>query len=77
MMQRYFVILSVRVSTSFPFGTTFSIRELEYAALLETSGHRGTLGKYVELDGNVAMILSGGGASLAAMDALLATGQTC
>lgn len=51
-----------------------SDREIAYAQLLEAAGHRGTLGKYVELDGDIALILSGGGASLVALDALAAAG---
>ncbi|MFA5935764.1 MAG: ATP citrate lyase citrate-binding domain-containing protein [Patescibacteria group bacterium] len=51
-----------------------SERERAYAHLLEAAGHRGTLGKYVELDGDIALILSGGGASLVALDALAAAG---
>lgn len=51
-----------------------SERERAYEALLAEAGHRGTLGRYVELDGDIAMILSGGGASLVAMDALLRAG---
>ncbi len=51
-----------------------SEREAAYAALLAQAGHRGTLGRYVELDGDIALILSGGGASLVAMDALKAAG---
>jgi succinyl-CoA synthetase beta subunit len=53
-----------------------SPRELAYAELLTQAGHRGTLGRYVELDGDIAMILSGGGASLVAMDALKRAGGT-
>lgn len=55
-------------------GKRLSDREEEYVLLLESSGHRGTLGRYVELDGDIAMILSGGGASLVAIDALIAAG---
>lgn len=53
-----------------------SPRERAYAELLTHAGHRGTLGRYVELDGDIAMILSGGGASLVAMDALKRAGGT-
>jgi succinyl-CoA synthetase beta subunit len=49
-------------------------REAAYAQLLEAAGHRGTLGKYIEMDGDIALILSGGGASLLALDALAAAG---
>lgn len=36
--------------------------------------YRGTAGKYVELDGDVAVLFSGGGASISSMDALMQTG---
>lgn len=51
-----------------------SERESAYASLLEAAGHRGTLGKYIELDGDIALILSGGGASLLALDTLAEAG---
>ena len=36
--------------------------------------YRGTAGKYIEMDGDIALILNGGGASIANMDALMAVG---
>lgn len=36
--------------------------------------YRGTAGKYIEFDGDVGLILNGGGASIANMDALIAAG---
>lgn len=36
--------------------------------------YQGTAGKYIELDGDIAMILNGGGASIANMDALIKVG---
>ena len=36
--------------------------------------YRGTAGKYIELDGDIGMILNGGGASIANMDALIKAG---
>lgn len=36
--------------------------------------YRGTAGKYIEMDGDIGLILNGGGASIANMDALLAVG---
>ncbi|MDO8626476.1 MAG: ATP citrate lyase citrate-binding domain-containing protein [Candidatus Magasanikbacteria bacterium] len=36
--------------------------------------YQGTAGKYIELDGDIAMILNGGGASIANMDALAQVG---
>lgn len=57
-----------------PFDRPLTEREEAYAALVERAGHRGTLGRYIELDGDIALILSGGGASLVALDALAAAG---
>lgn len=37
--------------------------------------YRGTAGKYIEMDGDVAILFSGGGASIANMDALINAGQ--
>ncbi len=36
--------------------------------------YRGTAGKYIDMDGDIAVIFSGGGASIAAMDALINAG---
>jgi len=36
--------------------------------------YRGTAGKYIEMDGDIAVLFSGGGASIAAMDALIRAG---
>ncbi|MBT4153355.1 MAG: hypothetical protein HOE53_01775 [Candidatus Magasanikbacteria bacterium] len=36
--------------------------------------YQGTAGKYIEMDGDIAIIFSGGGASIAAMDALMQAG---
>ena len=36
--------------------------------------YRGTAGKYIEMDGDIAILFSGGGASIANMDALLKAG---
>ncbi len=36
--------------------------------------YRGTAGKYIEMDGDIAVLFSGGGASIANMDALIANG---
>ncbi len=49
-------------------------REQAFNILLDSAGHRGTMGRYLELDGDIAVILSGGGASLVAMDALMHVG---
>jgi citryl-CoA synthetase large subunit len=41
---------------------------------VEELGHRGTFGRYVDLDGDIVLVLSGGGASLVALDAIHAAG---
>ena len=48
-------------------------RELE-AKKIDEGDHRGIAGKYIELDGDIAMMTSGGGGSLTNMDALLKYG---
>ncbi len=55
-------------------GRMVSEREELYAQLLSEGGYRGTLGRLIELDGDIAVILSGGGASLVALDALKKAG---
>lgn len=54
-------------------GACRSTRERAYIDLFADRGGV-AIGRYVELDGDVAMILSGGGASLVAMDALALAG---
>lgn len=51
--------------------------ERELAALKIDEGeayYRGTASKYIELDGDIAILFSGGGASIANMDALIKAG---
>jgi citryl-CoA synthetase large subunit len=48
-------------------------REIE-AEKIDEDDHRGIAGKYTELDGDIAMMLAGGGASLTNMDALIEYG---
>lgn len=48
-------------------------RELR-AQKIDEDDHRGVAGKYTELEGDVGMMLAGGGASLTNMDALMACG---
>lgn len=55
-------------------GRAATERERAYDEFLKQAGHRGTFGRYLELDGDVALILSGGGASLLALDAMRAAG---
>ena len=50
-------------------------RETAVKKIDEGEGYyRGTAGKYIEMDGNIAVLFSGGGASIANMDALLKAG---
>lgn len=50
-------------------------REIAVKKIDEGEGYyRGTAGKYIEMDGDIAILFSGGGASIANMDALLKTG---
>lgn len=44
------------------------------AEKIDEDDHRGIAGKYTELDGDIGMMLAGGGASLTNMDALIAYG---
>lgn len=48
-------------------------REIE-AEKIDENDHRGVAGKYTELEGDIGMMLAGGGASLTNMDALIAAG---
>lgn len=50
-------------------------REIAVKKIDEGEGYyRGTAGKYIEMDGDVAVLFSGGGASIANMDALISAG---
>ncbi|KKW42606.1 MAG: Succinyl-CoA synthetase, beta subunit [Candidatus Magasanikbacteria bacterium GW2011_GWA2_56_11] len=50
-------------------------REVAVKKIDEGEGYyRGTAGKYIEMDGDMAILFSGGGASIANMDALLKAG---
>lgn len=44
------------------------------AEKIDEDDHRGVAGKYIELDGDIAMMLAGGGASLTNMDAMIEYG---
>ena len=55
------------------FGRNKTERELK-AEKIDKDDHRGVAGKYTELDGDIAMMLAGGGASLTNMDALISCG---
>lgn len=48
-------------------------REIE-AEKIDENDHRGVAGKYTELEGDIGMMLAGGGASLTNMDALIEAG---
>lgn len=68
---------SYRHDRDFPgrseFGREKTEREIE-AEKIDEDDHRGVAGKYTELDGDIAMMLAGGGASLTNMDALIEYG---
>lgn len=50
-------------------------REVEVKKIDEGDGYyRGTAGKYIEMEGDIAVLFSGGGASIANMDALIQEG---
>jgi len=50
-------------------------RELAVKNIDEGEGYyRGTAGKYIEMDGDIAVLFSGGGASISAMDAMMKEG---
>lgn len=55
------------------FGRDKTEREIR-AEKIDENDHQGIAGKYTELDGDIAMMLAGGGASLTNMDALIAYG---
>ncbi len=54
-------------------GRAFTEREL-VAQAIDQGDYRGVAGKYVELDGDIAMLTSGGGGSITLMDAVHAYG---
>jgi len=55
------------------FGREKTEREIK-AEKIDRNDHQGIAGKYTELDGDIAMMLAGGGASLTNMDALISYG---
>ncbi len=55
------------------FGREKTDREIK-AERIDEDDHHGIAGKYTELDGDIAMMLAGGGASLTNMDALISYG---
>jgi citryl-CoA synthetase large subunit len=65
---------SFRHERDYPERTEFSRerteREIE-AEKIDEDDHRGVAGKYTELEGDIGMMLAGGGASLTNMDALI------
>jgi len=56
------------------YGRKQTLFEQEYDAFRKDVGHRGTFGNMIELGGDITLILSGGGASLMALDALSKAG---
>ncbi len=68
---------SYRHSWSYPERSEFGREKTErerMAEKIDENDHQGIAGKYTELDGDIAMMLAGGGASLANMDALMSYG---
>lgn len=56
-------------------GRTATDREIEVRKIDEGEKYyQGTAGKYIEMDGDIALLFSGGGASIANMDALMKAG---
>ena len=68
---------SFRHERNYPERTEFARekteREIE-AEKIDEDDHRGVAGKYTELEGDIGMMLAGGGASLTNMDALIEAG---
>lgn len=54
-------------------GRPLTERELQ-AKLIDQNDYRGVAGKYIELDGDIAMMSAGGGGSITNMDALISYG---
>jgi citryl-CoA synthetase large subunit len=54
-------------------GRPLTERELQ-AKLIDQNDYRGVAGKYIELDGDIAMMSAGGGGSITNMDALMSYG---
>ena len=68
---------SFRHEWDYPERTEFAREKTEReirAEKIDEEDHRGVAGKYTELEGNIGMMLAGGGASLTNMDALIASG---
>lgn len=66
-----------RHERDFPPRTEFSREKTErekQAEEIDKEDHRGIAGKYTELEGDIGMMLAGGGASLTNMDALIEAG---
>ncbi|MFT4343255.1 MAG: ATP-grasp domain-containing protein [Candidatus Woesearchaeota archaeon] len=67
--QNIFSDITEIEDTSFMSNREIAARKIDY------NDHRGTAGKtFIELDGDIAVLASGGGASLTAMDALIQAG---
>ena len=68
---------SFRHKWDFPERTEFAREKTEReikAEKIDEDNHRGVAGKYTELEGDIGMMLAGGGASLTNMDALIEAG---
>lgn len=68
---------SYRRDREFPERSNFGREKTERekrAEKIDENDHRGVAGKYTELEGDIGMMLAGGGASLTNMDALIESG---
>ena len=68
---------SFRHEQDYPERTEFAREKTEReikAEKIDEDDHRGVAGKYTELEGDIGMMLAGGGASLTNMDALIEAG---
>jgi len=68
---------SFRHDREYPERTEFAREKTEReinAEKIDENDHRGVAGKYTELEGDIGMMLAGGGASLTNMDALIEAG---
>ena len=63
--------------TQLPLSTKLSDTRSEFereAARIDSADHRGVAGRLIRFDGNLGLLIGGGGASLTAMDAILEAG---
>ena len=66
-----------KLLTQLPLSTMLSDTRSEFereAARIDSADHRGVAGRLIRFDGNLGLLIGGGGASLTAMDAILGAG---